>query len=62
MKNTNGDIILDCWSCAHSQSGVWLPSQERWLVCALTLLNAREIAHDVAAQRISEGGSGVVPL
>lgn len=42
MKNVNGDVLLDCHSCAHSQSGVWLPSQERWLVCALTLENAKE--------------------
>lgn len=42
MKNTNGDMVLDCWACAHSQTGVWLPSQERWLVCSLTLLNATE--------------------
>lgn len=41
-KNVNGDLVLDCFSCAHSQQGADRTSHSPRLVCSLSLMAATE--------------------
>ena len=41
-KNINTDTLLDCYSCAHSQQGQFIPTHKLILVCSLTMLEAKE--------------------
>lgn len=41
-ENTNNDTLLDCYSCAHSVSGFYVPTNSRILICTLSLATAEK--------------------
>lgn len=42
VKNTEADILLDCFSCVHSQGAQERGSCRTFLVCSLTITEAKE--------------------
>jgi len=45
-KNVNGDVLLDGYSCSHSQPGIHIPTQQPILICSLTLKTCEKRCDD----------------
>lgn len=41
-KNLHNDTLLDCYACAHSQQGFFMPTLKPLLMCSLSLHEATE--------------------